>query len=189
MAIDTKTSSPAVSEWIGDVVALERHIDSVLDRYASGAVVPPIIRYLHEMVHESSTRAKNFHPGHDHPAKSSVIQEGLALLDRSALLIERIDEGTLSHVLRNCFVACNLAAVTYSMLHTSAIALEDEDLAGFTARGLRTYAELISEIGTVMPGVVVGDLSDTRIDPNAAAIASSQQQEMWEAATGWAGRM
>ena len=174
---------PVFVDWLGDVVAVERHFEDALDDQARKTSAPPIIMHLQDAVHDSRVRAEAFR---DHYALSetlSVLQQGLDLFGKAVGLNEQIKTESVDKALRNDFVACNLAAVNYSMLHTTAIALENEGVAAFAAQGLRTYATLIAEINAELPGAVVRELvgadSATPIDANAAAIASSQQQGLW----------
>jgi hypothetical protein len=187
MLAETNVTPPIVSRWINEIVSLEEHIDSMLRRQAKVPTAPSVIRNLYETVHENRIRAETFRHRFREPADSPE-QQGLTLLATSPVLTERIGNDNMSHVLRNDFVVCNLAAVMYSMLHTAAIAMESETVAEFAARGLRTYAGTIANIARALPGAVVGELVESRtnstIDANAAAIAASQQQELWASLPG-----
>jgi len=183
MASDPTPNQPAIADSISDVVSLERHFEDVLDLQITIDAAPAIISTIHDTVHDSRMRAEDFRESYSDSPAMSVLKQDLDLLGKAISLIESVRKETISNSLRNDFVACNLAAVSYSMLHTTAIALENEDVAAFAAEGLRTYARLITEIGIALPSAVVRELVGTSgaesIDANAAAIATSQQQGLW----------
>jgi ferritin-like metal-binding protein YciE len=182
----TATKASVLADWVSDVVAVESHIEEALDRQLKIKDAPPIIRQVHDTVRDSKHRAEAFRDANYRDGgNQNAIQKGAELLGKAAGIIDLIRKDTASKALRDDYVACNLAVVSYSMLHTTAIALEDEKVAAFAADGLKTYARVVTDINVAIPNVVVDELQKnpdvTVKDANAAAIATSQQQGIWAA--------
>jgi ferritin-like metal-binding protein YciE len=183
-AMATDARSAVLSDWVGDIVSVESHIEEALDHQLKIEGKPAIIQHVHDTVRDSKHRAEAFRDKQYSNARGqSVTQKATEILGKAAGLIDKVRKDTSSKALRDDYVALNLALVSYSMLHTTAIALENEEVAQFAAQGLKTYQNLVVEVNKALPDVVVKDLIangevDVR-DPNAGAIAASQQQELW----------
>jgi hypothetical protein len=87
-----------------------------------------------------------------------VIKQGAELLGKAAGLIDKIRKDTVAKALRDDYTAYNHVAIAYTMLHTTALALDDTATQAFAEEGLRTYAGLIQEINHVISQAVVEDL-------------------------------
>ncbi|MEJ7838195.1 MAG: hypothetical protein WKF81_05220 [Thermomicrobiales bacterium] len=165
------------------VVDTERCIDEAKQHQTHDGDEPALNVAIREAVHESRLRAEAFHRNVSVSGRSRLTTVGRGLAGRAYSMVGRFRPEAHSLGLRDDFVNCTLAAANYSMLHTTAIALENEAVAGFAAQGLRTYARLISDIRRAFPAAVVHDLSGIdgffMIDINAAAIATSQQLGLW----------
>lgn len=165
------------------VVDTERCIDESKQHQTRDSRESAVNVIIREAVHESRIRADIFLRSTSFPGRSRLQMVGRELVGRAFQLAGKCHPDIRSLGLRDDFVNCTLAAANYSMLHTTAIALENEVVAGFAAQGLQTYARLVADIGRALPAAVVHDLSGiagfSRIDINAAAIASSQQLGLW----------
>ena len=91
-------------------------------------------------------------------AGNPVIKTGSEILGKAAGVIDRIRKDTPSKALRDDYVAFNLAAISYTMLHTTALALEDQMTVAFAAEGLSTYAKMINKINSIIPRATIDDL-------------------------------
>lgn len=179
----TETTNKILADWIGDVVAVESHIEEALDHQLNIPDAPPIIRQLHDAVRDSKHRAEAFRDAHPGAGGQSILQKGTELLGKAAGVIDMVRKDTAAKALRDDYVAFNLAVASYSMLHTTAIALENQEYAAFAAEGFKTYAGLVVKINEHLPQVTVDDLiknDDVPVkDANAATLATTQQQELW----------
>lgn len=80
-------------------------------------------------------------------------------------MIDLMREDGVAKALRDDYTAYNLLAISYTMLHTTAMALEDPATQAFAGQGLRTYAGLVQDINHLMPEAVVQDLKDNDDHP------------------------
>src|SRR5215207_6704740 len=168
-----------LQEYVGDMLALERHILPALenqskdDRYAKSPQARRLVNKI-EAINRSHIDGLEQHLrylGGDpaSPVKSAVT----AALGVAATLIEKVRTDPVSKNLRDDYTVLSLAAVSYTMLHTTGQALMDEQTADIAVNFLRDYTPLIAEIGEVVPEVVVSELKDETelLDPDAATRA------------------
>lgn len=180
-----------LADWIGDIVAVESHIEEALDHQltlATGsAEVAETIRALHDAVRDSKRRAVMFEESLGGTATGGVLQKGAELLGKAAGMIDRMRKDTPSKALRDDYVAFNFAAVSYTMLHTTALALGDKETEAFAVQGLTTYAHLITKANEVLPRATIDDLlenKDVKVqNPDVATQAREAIDAVWKGAS------
>jgi hypothetical protein len=72
-----------------------------------------------------------------------------------------------STLLRDMYMNLNLISVNYSMLHTTALALKDNDTAELALRHLKAVTPLVINLSEVIPRVVLEELVGDQVDINA----------------------
>ena len=154
----------AVADWIGDIVALESHIEEAMDRQlklesANPALTAAITRF-HDSVRSSKQRAVAYQEKYGSEAGNPIIKAGSSLLGKAAGMIDMMREDSVSKALRDDYTAYSLLAISYTMLHTTSMSLDDPTTQAFADEGLRTYAALIQDVSDLMPEAVVQDLKD-----------------------------
>jgi hypothetical protein len=158
----SKTTHQTISDWIGDIVALESHVEEAMDHQleikSENASLKGTIQQLHDSVRASKQRAEAYQKQYGSTAGNPVIKQGAELLGKAAGLIDKLRKDTVAKALRDDYTAYNHVAIAYTMLHTTAMALDDAATQSFAEQGLRTYAGLIQQINHVMPQAVVEDL-------------------------------
>lgn len=86
-------------------------------------------------------------------------------------------------MLRDDYTAMSMAAIGYTMLNSSALALSDDRTANLAMRYLKDWAPLITGISRIIPQVVTHEL--TKDHPNLAMSAGLESlrrtQEAWDA--------
>jgi hypothetical protein len=101
-------------------------------------------------------------------------------------VIDMIRADSVSKALRDDYTAYNLLAISYTMLHTTSMALKDDATKAFAEQGLRTYAGLVQDINNVLPEAVVTDLmhgeSQDVIDPNIVDECRKTVDSIWKSA-------
>jgi hypothetical protein len=162
MDSSSKTTHQVIADWIGDVVALESHVEEAMDHQleikSDNASLKQTIQQLHDSVRASKQRAVAYQKQYGSTAGNPVIKQGAELLGKAAGLIDKIRKDTVAKALRDDYTAYNHVAIAYTMLHTTAMALDDTATQAFAEEGLRTYAGLVQEINHVIPQAVVEDL-------------------------------
>jgi len=161
MPLDDKNRT-TIADYVGDMVAVETHIEEALDRQlqevASDPIASAAVQQFHTLVKTQRDALKALQDQVGTTAGNPVIAVGSALLGKAAGVIDKLRTEGISKSLRDDYVAFNLAAVSYTMLFTTATALGDARVAAIAERHLRGYAEAIQQINHLIGVVVVAEL-------------------------------
>ena len=175
-----------IADYVGDVIALEGHIAEALDRQLTLAqehpLAGPAVQRFAQMVkgNQDALTAHQEHVGTT--AGNPIVAAGATVLGVAAGLIDKIRAEGVSKALRDDYTAFNHACISYTMLHTTALALGDQATATLAANGLRGHASAVQEINHIMADVVVWELQkdDHQIaNPNAAAENRKAVDQIW----------
>lgn len=179
-----------LADWIGDIVALEGHVEEAMDHQLKISSTPELeaaIKSLHDAVRDSKQRAVAFQETHGTTSGNPVVKIGSEVLGKAAGLIDRVRNDTVSKALRDDYTAFNHLAISYTMLHTTAMAFQNSETMAFAEQGLRTYAGLVQQINHLMPEAVVADLlTDDHapvIDPAVVDECRSTIDAIWKQTT------
>lgn len=177
-------SKKTLADWLGDMVALESHIEEALDRQLGqvkdDAIAVEAVRSFHDTVKRQRDALKALQEQYGGTAGSPIKEAGAALLGKAAGIIDMMRAEGNSKALRDDYTAFNLAAIGYTMLHTTATALGDARLAGVAEQHLRGYAGMIQRINHIIEDVVVNELA--KDDHKVAAGAADATRKMADAA-------
>ena len=159
----------AIADWVGDIVALETHVEEAMDKQlklkANDAELTSAIARFHDSVRDSKRRAVAYQQHYGSRAGNPIKEVGSNLLGKAAGVIDMVREDSMAKSLRDDYTAYNLLAIAYTMLHTTSMAMKDQATQSFAERGLRTYASMVQDINRLIPLAVVSDLSDNGADP------------------------
>jgi len=174
-----------VQQYVGDMIALESHIEEAIDRQLDeakdNATAAAAVKQFHTMVkgHRDGLKAhlKAIGGSESGPVKSAVA----GLFGAAAGMIDKVRTEAVSKLLRDDYTAFNLAAAGYVMLHTTAHALTQPSTADIAARYLREYAQAVQKINQILPGVVIWELRKDGhvVDPSAEAHSVQSVNEAW----------
>ena len=151
-----------IQQYVGDMVALESHIERAMDGQKRHNVDHPAaaasIQRFHDMVklQRDSLKAHldTLGGSESHPIKEAVS----TLFGAAAGMIDNVRTKAVSKMLRDDYTAFNHAAMGYSMLHVSAHALGDMQTMEIADRHLRGYTRAAQEINQLIADVVVWEL-------------------------------
>src|SRR5215218_3389417 len=116
-----------IADYVGDMAALESHIEEALDRQLTEVKDDPIalaaVRDFHDMVkrHRDTLKATEQETGKT--IGTPIKEAGAALFGKAAGVIDLVRTEGISKGLRDDYAAFSLAAISYSMLHTTATGL------------------------------------------------------------------
>lgn len=182
-SLDEK-SKKTLADWLGDMVALESHIEEALDRQLGqvkdDTVAIEAVRIFHDTVKRQRDALKALQEQYGGTAGSPIKEAGAAILGKAAGIIDMMRAEGNSKALRDDYTAFNLAAMGYTMLHTTATALGDARIAGVAEEHLRGYAGMIQRINHIIEDVVVNEL--TKDGHHVAAGAADATRKMVDAA-------
>ena len=176
-----------ITDWLGDLVALESHVEEAMDaqlKLKGEASLTAALQRFHDTVRDSKQRAVAFQQGYGSTAGNPVIKAGSELLGKAAGVIDKLRKDSVSKALRDDYTAYNQLAIAYTMLYTTAAAFTDDATQQFAEQGLRTYAGLVQEINQVLPVAVLADLRQEEHapvnEPGVADACRAAINEIWK---------
>jgi ferritin-like metal-binding protein YciE len=183
-----KDSKEILHSYVSEMIGAERHIvgaiDSQLkdDRVVKFVEAREILERVSHVLHShlGVLEAVLDRSGKERAAK--LKQAATALTGAAAGLYDKIRRSDpASRNLRDDYTALNLAAVSYSMLHTTALAHKDQEIADLALRHLRDLTPLIMDLSGVIPLVVAMELviEDKSIDASVGAEAARNTSMAW----------
>ena len=161
------------------MAALESHIEEALDRQLTEVKDDPValaaVREFHDMVKRHRDTLKSMQEQSGKTVGTPIKEAGAALFGKAAGIIDLLRTEGISKGLRDDYAAFSLAAISYSMLHTTASALGDSRVASLAERHLRDHADAIMRINEIMPEVVMHELEKDGHRTDNAALEATRQ--------------
>ena len=178
---DEAPQGHAIADWVGDIVNLEGHIEEAMDRQLTlkpaNQEVSQAFQHFHDTVRASKYRAEDYQKTMGATKGSGVVQTASEVLGKAAGLIDKVRKDSVSKALRDDYVAFNLAAVSYTLLHSTALALKDQQTVDFAEKGLETYAGLVQKINSIIPQATIDDLVKNDEVPVADSTVADQARK------------
>jgi ferritin-like metal-binding protein YciE len=176
-----------LTTYVSDTLALERCIFEAMDRQAGDAKLR-----AHPELHQLVDRARRILQLHlnalDEHLKmlggksTASVKETLTMIaGMAAGMIDKIRVNPVSKMLRDDYAALSFAAISYTMLHTTGLALKHEGTAELARKHLQDITPLIVEISQRIPEIVISELSEDTysVDATAAEEARRNSQQAW----------
>jgi hypothetical protein len=182
-----------LQKYVGDMIAVEEHISDAVKRQVEDKHIyehnPEASRIINQIAQMTEMHKKHLQ---DHlKAMGGDKGKGLQQVAAGALgavagMYDKIRNEKVSKMLRDDYTALNLAAVSYTMLHTTGLALQDQATADLALRHLDHYTQIIMDINQIIPQVVVEDLRDDTpiINESSAQQAITNTQRAWKPGNG-----
>jgi ferritin-like metal-binding protein YciE len=168
-----------IADYVSDMAALESHIEEALDRQLTEVKDDPValaaVRDFHDMVKQHRDTLKAMEEETGKTIGTPIKEAGAALIGKAAGIIDLVRTEGISKGLRDDYAAFSLAAISYSMLHTTATALGDGRVASLAERHLRGHADAIMRINEIMPEVVIRELKKDGHRADNAAVEATRQ--------------
>jgi hypothetical protein len=155
----------AINSYITDMLALEDHIEKAirgqLEDLKDYPDVTRDLKVIHRQVehHVSDLRALSERRNARTPA-DVIKRVGSALLGLGAAAVDLIRTEGLPKNLRDDYTALSLASIGYVMLHTTATALDDLEVADLGRQHFADYAEALTVLQGIIPEAVVRYLKE-----------------------------
>jgi hypothetical protein len=156
-----------LQKYVSDMIAVEDHIANAVKRqtehehvYKHHPQAGQIIQNITQMTEQHSQHLKEHLEAIGGDAAKGLKEVATAAMGAVAGMYDKMRTESVSKMLRDDYTALNLAAVSYTMLHTTGLALRDQTTADLALRHLRHYADIIMQINQIIPAVVMEDLRD-----------------------------
>jgi hypothetical protein len=156
----TRNKDEAINSYITDMLSLEEHIaKAVRGQLEDLEDYPEVTRDLKQVlrkVEQHVSDLKNLSERRNARGASDAIKRaGAALLGLGAAAVDLIRTEGLPKNLRDDYTAFSLATIGYVMLHTTALSLDEREVAELARQHFADYAHAVTLLHNVIPGAVV----------------------------------
>jgi ferritin-like metal-binding protein YciE len=156
-------SDKTIADYLGDLIAVETHIEQALDHQLNltkdEPTVGPLVQEFHDMVRDQLKELRALQPDEGSTAGNPIKAAGATILGKVAGIIDMVRTEAISKTLRDDYTAFNLAAISHSMFLATATTLGDTKMAELAQRHLTNYAGAVQKINQVIAEVVIGELA------------------------------
>jgi hypothetical protein len=175
----------AINSYITDMLALEDHIEKAVKGQLTDLKDYPevlvALRDIHTKVeHHLSDLRMLSDRRNAGGVVESVKRAGSAVAGVAAGVIDLIRTEGLPKNLRDDYTAFNLANIGYVMLHTTALAFEDQEVADLAHQHFRDYTDAVMRLNNLIPAAVVRFLEQQGL-PVRADITSEVNENVTQA--------
>ena len=188
---DPANSKDTLDSYITDMLALEEHIAKAVDSqvadfskehpdFASmlSTVAATTARHIGAL--EALKTARHIDSGSmvaDAVKRASSVVAGLG-----AAAIDFVRTEKLPKNLRDDYTAYSLASIGYQMLMTTAISLNDNEVAERARTHFSDYAKIVADLSKAIPGAVIDELrkQGLPVNPDAAEKVRQDIAKIWE---------
>ncbi|CAN5494100.1 hypothetical protein BH23CHL4_BH23CHL4_02280 [soil metagenome] len=178
-----------LAQYVGDVVALDSDIESVLDRQLgltkNDTLAGPLVRGFHDSIRDQRNMMIELRDDMGEEQTVHAIRDkGATVLGAVTGVIDKLRSDSISKALRDDYATFNLAAVSYTMLLTTAKAVGSTEVATAAEKGLKTYAAAVQKINHAIPSVVIAELagkSEVAVSSDIADDVRRAADSIWKA--------
>lgn len=176
-ATSNETATERLNGYVTDVLALETHIRTAIagqieDLDESSAVKSELTR-IHALcdAHIRALEALTQHREQNLGGVSKVVKQAVSsILGAGASAIDFIRTEKLPKDLRDNYTAVSLAYIGNLMLHTSALAFGDAEVASVAKTNLSDHARVLMALQRIIPAATVEFLHDDGMAVDASVL-------------------
>ena len=155
-----RSPTDAINSYVTDMLSLEEHIDKAvkgqIEDLKDYPEVVAELRMLQRGVHHHLEDLKQLRERRGGATATDAIKRaGSSILGLAAGAIDLVRNEGLPKNLRDDYTAFSLAGVGYVMLHTTALALGDQEVADLANQHLRDNTKAVIRLNNIIPPAVV----------------------------------
>jgi hypothetical protein len=191
----TRNRNEAINSYITDMLSLEEHIEkAVRGQLEDLGDYPDVIRELRQVlrkVEHHIADLKGLSDRRNARGPTDVIKRaGSTLLGLGAAAVDLVRNEGLPKNLRDDYTAFSLATIGYVMLYTTALALDDQEVADLAGQHFSDYAQAVTLLHNVVPGAVIRFLKEEGllVREDVLPEISRTIEEVWRSQSGQAPR-
>jgi ferritin-like metal-binding protein YciE len=182
-----------IQHYVSDMLAVEKEILEAVKRQADddhvqdhNANAKGVIQRIERVAKQHTEQLDRHLEAMGGDPASGIKKVVTASMGAVAGMYDKMRSESVSKMLRDDYTALNLAAVSYTMLHTTGLALQDQRTADLALRHLRDYTPIIMDINEIIPQIVVEDLREDveMVDASSADRATMNTQQAWQPSNG-----
>jgi hypothetical protein len=150
----------AINSYITDMLALEDHIEkAVKGQLTDLKDYPDVVTTLRQIHTKIEHHISDLRMLSDRRKAGGIVESvkraGSAVAGVAAGAIDLIRTEGLPKNLRDDYTAFNLANIGYVMLHTTALSVQDQEVADLAHQHFRDYTEAVLQMNHLIPAAVV----------------------------------
>ena len=183
-----KDNREEIRPYVADMAAVERHILEALERQHKDDTFkdfPNALGLVDRLAGVLKTHVEGLEahlgtlPGGG--VAAAVKETVTGVLGGLAGVYDKVRKDKISRALRDDYTALSLAAVSYTMLHSTALGLRQGMTADLALRNLKELTPFLVELSQIVPQVVLKELSfeGYDIDFSLSPQAVRATQEAW----------
>jgi ferritin-like metal-binding protein YciE len=183
-----KNKDEVINSYITDMLSLEDHIEKAVRAQLNDLEdYPEVSRDLKQVLRKVEQHVSDLNElSERRKAKgpTDVIKKaGSAVLGLGAAAIDLVRTEGLPKNLRDDYTAFSLATIGYLMLHTTALSLEDREVAELARQNFADYAQSVTLLHNVIPGAVIRFLREEGLPVQESVLPQISQtiEEIWHA--------
>jgi hypothetical protein len=177
----------AINSYITDMLSLEEHIHKAvsgqLEDLSDYPEVTRDLRVVLRKVEQHISDLKELSSRRSARGPTDAIKRaGSILLGLGAAAVDLVRKEGLAKNLRDDYTAFSLATVGYVMLHTTALSLNEREVADLARQHFADYAQAVTLLHNVIPGAVVRFLREDGlpVQENVLPEISRTIEEVWQ---------
>lgn len=159
----SRNANEAINSYVTDMLALEQHIQKAINGQIEDLDedYPDVVQHLRTMAGDIEGHIERLEALMERRAEGGqgladvVKRAGSAVLGAGAAAVDFVRNEKLPKNLRDDYTAMSLASIGYVMLHTTARALGDREVADLAHQHLRTHARHVMRLHNVIPAAVI----------------------------------
>ena len=165
----SRDTTEAMNSYLTDMLALEQHIEvaigaQVKDLKDEPQVLVMALDAIHVTVQHHIESLKEIIGERDAGAANSIAEAvkraASVLAGAGAAAVDLVRNEKLPKDLRDDYTAFSLATVSYVMLLTTAMSLNDQQVAELAERHLRHYTKVVMKLNNILPSAVIAELRE-----------------------------
>jgi len=165
----SRDTTEAINSYLTDMLALEQHIEVAIGAQVKDLKDEPQVLALapeaiHVTVHHHSESLKEIIGARDAGAANSLAEAvkraASVLAGAGAAAVDLVRNEKLPKDLRDDYTAFSLATVSYVMLLSTAMSLNDQPVAELAERHLKHYTKVVMKLNNIIPSAVIAELRE-----------------------------
>ncbi len=185
----------AINSYVTDMLSLEQHIEkAVRGQLEDLEDYPEVTRDLKQVLRKVEQHVSDLKDlsqrRNAQGATDALKRAGSALLGLGAAAVDLIRTEGLPKNLRDDYTASSLASIGYVMLHTTALSLDEREVAELARQHFADYAQAVTLLHNVIPGAVVRFLREEGLPVQEGVLPEISRtiEEIWQSQSGQAPR-
>lgn len=183
-----KDPNTVLNDYVTDMAAVETHIQQAVkhqlgtDAVKSHPEAQRVLEQLNQTLQRHITALEGVVDKTEGGNIKETVKEAIGnVLGVAAGLYDKVRTDKASRAVRDTYTATNLAAISYHMLHTTALGLKEQRVADMAISHLKDLTPILVDLSKVVCNVVAKELAaENKIfDPTVAPKAISNTQTAW----------